>query len=88
MALQQGVNSFQANNLEIPLYWTLPSFQETLASNILLSDHRTRCKIAVTEKCARTKLTKQTPDTAEHHELFAIPVYRDKEFTMGCREKR
>lgn len=85
MAVQERVQSFQANNLEIPLYWTLRCFQKTLANNCLLGDHRRRCKIAITEKCARIE---QTPDAAEHNELYAIPVYRVKEFSEECREKR
>lgn len=81
MALQQGLESFHANIIEIPSYWTLPCFQETVANNILLTDNQ----IAITEKCARIK---QTPEAAEHNELFAFPVYRVKEFSMACREKR
>ena len=85
MAVQQGVKSFQAKNLEISLYWTLRCFQEILANNSLLSDRRKRCEIAITKKWARIK---QTPDPAEYDEFFAIPVYRLKEFGMECREKR
>lgn len=85
MALQQGLESFHANIIEIPSNWTLPCFQETVANNILLSDNHKRRKIAITEKCARIK---QTPEAAEHNELFAFPVYRVKEFSMAYREKR
>ena len=86
MAVQQRVKSLQANSLEIPLYWTLRCFQETLANKDLLGDHRKKCKIAITEKCARIK--KRTDAVPEHNELFAIPVYRVKEFSKECREKR
>lgn len=86
MAFQQGLESFHANIVEIPSYWTLPCFQETVANNILLSDNHRRRKIAITEK--RASGIKQTPEAAEHNELFAFPVYRVKEFSMACREKR
>lgn len=85
MAVQQGVKSFQAKNLEILLYWTLWCFQDISANNSLLSNRRKRCKIAITEKWARIK---QILEAAEYDEFFAIPVYRLKEFSMECREKR
>ena len=85
MAVQQGVKSFQAKNFVIPLHWTLWCFQEISANNSLLGDRCRRFKIAITEKCARNK---QTPDAVVNDEFFAIPVYRLKEFSMECREKR
>ena len=88
MALQQGIKSFQANDLEIPLYRTSSCIQETVADDILLSYNRKRCKIAITEKCARIKQTPETLEAAAHNEFFAVPVYRVKEFSMECREKR
>lgn len=78
MAVHQGVKSFHAKNLEISLYWTLWCFQEISANNSLLSDRHRRCKIAI----------KQTPDAAEYDEFFALPVYRLKQFSMECREKK
>ena len=85
MAVHQGVKSFHAKNLEISLYWTLWCLQEISTNNSLLSDRHRRCKIAITEKWARIK---QTPDAAEYDEFFAIPVYRLKQFSMECREKK
>ena len=74
MALQQGIlKSFQANDLEIPLYRTSSCIQETVADDILLSYNRK---------------TPETLEVAEHNEFFAVPVYRVKEFSMECREKR
>jgi len=83
MAEQQRVKSFKASNLVIPLYWTLSCFHESLANNSLLGHHHRHCEIVITEKCARIE---QTPNAAEHNDLFAIPVYRVKEFSKECQE--